>query len=170
MARAADPASLKAEPAPRRPPGSTPRWQHRAERAFSAARPASKNPNHALKELAMQYVEAHGCRIPTIGLGTMTLKEDVCVQAVKTALQIGYHHIDTANFYGNEKENGEGFRQSGVKRDDMFITTKVRENNLTPENFQRSLDQSLSNLQLPYVDLLLIHWNNKDIPFSVSIP
>jgi len=118
----------------------------------------------------MQYVEAHGCRIPTIGLGTMTLKEDVCVQAVKTALQIGYHHIDTANFYGNEKENGEGFRQSGVKRDDMFITTKVRENNLTPENFQRSLDQSLSNLQLPYVDLLLIHWNNKDIPFSVSIP
>lgn len=118
----------------------------------------------------MQYVEAHGCRIPTIGLGTMTLKEDVCVQAVKAALQMGYHHIDTANFYGNEKENGEGFRQSGVKREDMFITTKVRENNLTPENFQKSLDQSLANLQLPYVDLLLIHWNNKDIPFSVSIP
>ncbi|MDP2411886.1 MAG: aldo/keto reductase [Pseudolabrys sp.] len=118
----------------------------------------------------MQYVEAHGCRIPTIGLGTMTLKEDVCVQAVKAALQMGYHHIDTANFYGNEKENGEGFRQSGVKREDMFITTKVRENNLTPENFQKSLDQSLDNLQLPYVDLLLIHWNNKDIPFSVSIP
>ena len=118
----------------------------------------------------MQYVEAHGCRIPTIGLGTMTLKEDVCVQAVKTALQNGYNHIDTANFYGNEKENGEGFRQSGVKREDMFITTKVRENNLTPENFQKSLDQSLANLQLPYVDLLLINWNNKDIPFSVSIP
>ncbi|MGC1467360.1 MAG: aldo/keto reductase [Pseudolabrys sp.] len=115
-------------------------------------------------------VEVHGARIPAIGLGTMTLKEDVCVQAVKTALQVGYHHIDTANFYGNEKENGEGFRASGVRREDMFITTKVRENNLTPDNFARSLDQSLANLQLPYVDLLLIHWNNKDIPFSVSIP
>ena len=52
-----------------------------------------------------------------IGLGTMTLKGDVCVQAVKTALQIGYRHLDTAAFYGNETENGEGLRQSGVKRD-----------------------------------------------------
>jgi 2,5-diketo-D-gluconate reductase B len=118
----------------------------------------------------MQFVEAHGARIPQIGLGTMTLKEDVCVQAVKTALQAGYRHLDTAAFYGNEKENGEGLRASGIKREDVFICTKVRENNLTPENFVKSLDQSLANLQLPYVDLLLIHWNNKDIPFSVSIP
>ena len=118
----------------------------------------------------MQFVEAHGARIPTIGLGTMTLKEDVCVQEVKTALQVGYQHIDTAAFYGNEVENGAGLRASGVKREDVFITTKVRENNLLPENFNKSLDQSLKNLQLPYVDLLLIHWNNKDIPFSVSIP
>ena len=58
----------------------------------------------------MQFVEAHGARIPQIGLGTMTLKGDVCVQAVKTALQIGYRHLDTAAFYGNEKENGEGMR------------------------------------------------------------
>ena len=56
----------------------------------------------------MQFVEAHGCRIPQIGLGTMTLKGDICVQAVKTALQLGYRHIDTAWFYGNEKEVGEG--------------------------------------------------------------
>ena len=61
-------------------------------------------------------------------------------------------------------------RASGVSRDKAFVCTKVRENNLTPENFVKSLDQSLANLQLPYVDLLLIHWNNKDIPFSVSIP
>jgi len=117
----------------------------------------------------MQVVQAHGARIPVIGLGTMTLKDDVCVQAVKTALQVGYRHIDTAAFYGNEKENGEGLRQSGVKREDVLITTKVRENNLLPENFNKSLDQSLANLQLPYVDLLLIHWNNKDIPFKISI-
>jgi diketogulonate reductase-like aldo/keto reductase len=118
----------------------------------------------------MEYVTAHGARIPQIGMGTMTLKEDVCVQAVKTALQVGYTHLDTAAFYGNEKEVGEGLRASGVKRESVFITTKVRENNLLPDLFQKSLDESLAKLQLPYVDLLLIHWNNKDIPFSISIP
>ena len=98
----------------------------------------------------------------------MTLKEDVCVQAVKTALQIGYRHLDTAAFYGNEMENGEGLRQSGVKREDVFICTKVRQSDLMPDNFAKSLDQSLANLKLPYVDLLLIHWNNKDIPLQAS--
>src|ERR1035437_10887340 len=70
------------------------------------------NPFHPrFKEIAMQFVEAHGVRIPQIGLGTMTLKEDVCVQAVKTAIQLGYRHIDTAAFYGNEMENGAGLRE-----------------------------------------------------------
>ena len=117
----------------------------------------------------MQFVEANGARIPQIGLGTMTLKEDVCVQAVKTALQVGYRHLDTAEFYGNEVENGEGLRQSGVKREDVFICTKVRQGDLMPDNFARVIDQSLVKLKLPYVDLLLIHWNNKDIPLKTSI-
>ena len=117
----------------------------------------------------MQFIEAHGARIPQIGLGTMTLKEDVCVQAVKTALQLGYRHLDTAAFYGNEKENGEGLRQSGVKREEVLICTKVRQNDLMPDDFARVVDQSLNNLQLPYVDLLLIHWNNPDIPFKLSV-
>jgi 2,5-diketo-D-gluconate reductase B len=117
----------------------------------------------------MQVVEAHGAPIPMIGLGTMTLKEDVCVQAIKTALQLGYRHLDTAAFYGNEKENGEGLRQSGVKREDVLICTKVRQDDLMPDDFARVVDQSLANLQLPYVDLLLIHWNNKGIPFNLSI-
>jgi len=114
-------------------------------------------------------VQAHGARIPTIGLGTMTLKDDVCVQAVKTALQLGYRHLDTAAFYGNEKENGEGLRRSGIKREDVFVTTKVRQENLAPDDFQRSFDQSLLNLQLPSVDLLLIHWNNPNVPFKLSV-
>jgi 2,5-diketo-D-gluconate reductase B len=146
---------------------SGPGWQRAAKRAFSGSHPLPHS--RPGKEIVMQFVEAHGCRIPQIGLGTMTLKGDICVQAVKTALQLGYRHLDTAAFYGNEVENGEGLRQSGVKREDVLICTKVRENNLLPENFNKSLDQSLVNLKLPYVDLLLIHWNNKDIPFSTSI-
>ena len=117
----------------------------------------------------MQFVEAHGARIPQIGLGTMTLKGDVCVQAVKSALQVGYRHLDTAWFYGNEKEVGEGLRQSGMKRDDVFLCTKVRETHLEPDKFRQSLEESVKNLQLPQVDLLLVHWNNKDIPFKTSI-
>ncbi len=117
----------------------------------------------------MQVVEAHGAKIPAIGLGTMTLKENVCVNAVSTALKMGYRHLDTAWFYKNEKENGEGLRASGVPREQVFICTKVRETHLQPDDFQRSVDESLANLGLPYVDLLLIHWNNPNVPFKVSI-
>jgi diketogulonate reductase-like aldo/keto reductase len=127
-----------------------------------------------MQEYPMQNVEAHdvkvhGASIPMIGLGTMTLKEDVCVQAVKNALQMGYRHIDTAWFYGNEKEVGEGIRQSGVRRDEIFLTTKVRETHLMGDKFRQSLDESLANLKVPQVDLLLIHWNNKDVPLKESI-
>ena len=117
----------------------------------------------------MQVIKAHGARIPAIGLGTMTLKDDVCVQAVKASLQIGYRHLDTAAFYGNETENGEGLRQSGLRREDVFICTKVRQGDLMPDAFAKVLEQSLANLKLPYVDLLLIHWNNPDVPFKLSV-
>jgi 2,5-diketo-D-gluconate reductase B len=149
------------------PAPSGPGWQRRGKRAFSASHPLPHS--RPGKEIVMQVVEAHGCRIPQIGLGTMTLKGDICVQAVKTALQLGYRHIDTAWFYGNEKEVGEGLRQSGVKNEDIILCTKVRETHLEPDKFRQSLDESLANLKLPYVDLLLIHWNNKDIPFKTSI-
>ena len=114
----------------------------------------------------MQFVNAHGARIPQIGLGTMTLKGDICVQAVKTALQLGYRHLDTAAFYGNEEENGEGMRQSGVKREDILLCTKVRQEHLRAGRFRQGDRPKPRQLKLPYVDLLLIHWNNKDIPFK----
>jgi diketogulonate reductase-like aldo/keto reductase len=117
----------------------------------------------------MPVVEAHGARIPTIGLGTMTLKEDICVNAVSAALRMGYRHLDTAAFYGNERENGDGLRASGIRREEVFICTKVRETHLNPDDFARIIDQSLVNLKLPQVDLLLIHWNNPDVPFKVSV-
>src|SRR5262245_33080111 len=90
----------------------------------------------------MNVVEANGEKIPAIELGTMTLKGDVRVGAVKTALQLGYRHIDTAERYGNEAEVGEGLAQglraAGLARDDVFVTTKVYHDKLAAADFQRS--------------------------------
>lgn len=117
----------------------------------------------------MQYVECQGARIPAIGLGTMTLLEDVCVEAVKTALHLGYRSLDTAEKYGNEVWVGEGLAASGVTREDVFLTTKVDLRNLASPDFERSVDESLEKLKVSYVDLLLIHWNNPEVPFADSI-
>jgi diketogulonate reductase-like aldo/keto reductase len=121
----------------------------------------------------MNVVEANGAKIPAIGLGTMTLKGDVCVAAVKTALQLGYRHIDTAERYGNEAEVGEGLAQglraAGLAREDVFLTTKVYQDKLAPADFQRSFDESLQKLKLPWVDLLLIHWPNPKVPLAETL-
>jgi len=117
----------------------------------------------------MQIVEAHGARIPMIGLGTMTLTNDIGVQATKTALEVGYRHLDTAAHYGNEREVGEGLRASGIQREDVFITTKVRPDHAEPEAFAGVVEQSLANLKLPYVDLLLIHWPSKTVPIARTV-
>lgn len=117
----------------------------------------------------MQIVEANGARIPTPGFGTMTLKENVCVDMVSAALRDGYRHLDTAQMYGNEREVGEGMRASGVRREDIFLTTKVWHNRLAPGDLERSVDESLVRLQLPSVDLLLIHWPNAAIPLKDTL-
>jgi diketogulonate reductase-like aldo/keto reductase len=117
----------------------------------------------------MEVIEAHGARIPVIGFGTMTLKEDLCVEMVEAALHLGYRHLDTAQMYGNEREVGSGLRGSGLKREDVFLTTKVWFTRLAPGDFERSVDESLERLQLPWVDLLMIHWPNAQIPLAQSI-
>ena len=99
----------------------------------------------------------------------MTLKGDICVQTVKAALQMGYRHIDTAAHYGNEAENGDGFRASGLKREEVFITTKIRQDDAMPDDFARMVDTSLANLKLPWVDLLLIHWPSKTVPIKLTV-
>lgn len=116
------------------------------------------------------FVDAHGARIPAIGLGTMTLKDDVCVRTVSAALQIGYRHLDTATFYGNEREVGEGLRASGIPREEVFVTTKVRHVDLKPADFERAVENSLALLGLPSVDLLLVHWPSPELPLSAYIP
>src|SRR3954471_1518607 len=121
----------------------------------------------------MNLVEANGARIPAIGLGTLGLKDAVCVDAVNAALRLGYRHIDTAERYGNEAEVGEGLHRglvaAGLKRDDVFVTTKVYHGKLAIADFERSLDESLKKLRLPFVDLLLIHWPNPKVPPVATI-
>lgn len=117
----------------------------------------------------MQVIESHGARIPIVGFGTMTLKEDACIDMVEVALHLGYRHLDTAQNYGNEREVGAGLRRSGIRREDVFLTTKVWFNRLAAGDFERSVDESLARLELPWVDLLLIHWPNAQIPLAESI-
>src|SRR5262249_35526074 len=118
---------------------------------------------------SMDVFETLGARIPILGFGTMTLKEGLCVQLVEAALKLGYCHLDTAQMYGNEREVGSGLRGSGVKREDIFLTTKVWFTRLAAGNFERSVDESLERLALPWVDLLMIHWPNAQVPLAESI-
>ena len=121
----------------------------------------------------MNDINANGAHIPAIGLGTMTLKDAVCIEAVTTALRLGYRHLDTAERYGNEVAVGEGLQQglraAGLKRADVFVTTKVYQDKLTAADFERSVSESLQKLKLSYVDLLLIHWPNPTVPLAESI-
>ncbi|HEY2136706.1 MAG TPA: aldo/keto reductase, partial [Xanthobacteraceae bacterium] len=95
-----------------------------------------------------------------------TLKGDVCVTAVSTALKQGYRHLDTAERYGNETEVGEGLRASGIDRNEVFVTTKVYWDKLAPADFEQSFEESLQKLKLSSVDLLLIHWPNPKVPLA----
>jgi diketogulonate reductase-like aldo/keto reductase len=117
----------------------------------------------------MQVIEAHGARIPVVGLGTMTLKDEVCVELVAAALCQGYRHLDTAQMYGNEREVGAGLRASGLGRDEVFVTTKVWHDRLGAGSFERSVEESLGRLKLAYVDLLLIHWPNPAVPLAETL-
>ena len=121
----------------------------------------------------MNFVEANGAKIPALGLGTMTLQGEVCVEAVRTALRLGYRHLDTAERYGNEAAVGEGLRlglqDAGLAREQVFVTTKVYQDKLAAADFQRSFDDSLAKLKLPWVDLLLIHWPNPAVPLAETL-
>lgn len=100
----------------------------------------------------------NGKRMPLLGLGTYNMFGAVAVNAVSTALETGYRLIDGAQMYGNEKEVGEGIRRSGIPREEIFITTKIDNCNQGYEETLRSYAQSLKDLQVDKVDLLLIHW------------
>src|SRR3954470_15904461 len=117
----------------------------------------------------MIFIEAKGAKIPAIGLGTWELRGRTCARLVEQALRLGYRHIDTAQVYENEREVGEGLRGSGVKRDEVFITTKVWTSHFTPNDLERSVKESLVKLRLTEVDLLLLHWPNLQVPLSETL-
>src|ERR1700738_2600448 len=118
---------------------------------------------------AMQYVEANGAKIPAIGLGTWELSGRACARLVEQAVRLGYRHIDTAQVYENEREVGEGLRASRVKRDEVFVTTKIWTNHFAPNDLERSTKESLTKLRLSEVDLLLLHWPNPHVPLSETL-
>src|SRR6266446_6668786 len=113
-------------------------------------------------------LSAHGADMPAIGFGTSSLGD--CGEIVASALSLGYRHIDTAWKYGTERGVGEGIRASGVPRNEIFLTTKVSHEYLRADDFARSVEQSLKTLGVDFVDLLLVHWPNPEIPLSEPIP
>lgn len=99
-----------------------------------------------------------GNKIPFIGLGTWNLRGKSCIKALHSAFSLGYRHIDTASYYGNEKEVGDAIRTSGIAREEFFVTTKIWPNEFGTNNARRAFDQSKSRLGLEFIDLYLIHW------------
>ena len=99
-----------------------------------------------------------GNRIPQLGFGVFQIPPDDTADAVKTALDIGYRHIDTAEMYQNEKGVGDGIRHAGVDRSEVFVTSKLNNGFHKPDDARRAFDDTLSALGFDYVDLFLIHW------------
>ncbi len=115
-------------------------------------------------------VEANGAKIPLVGLGTWELRGRTCARVVEQALRLGYRHVDTAEMYDNERDVGDGIRASGVKRSDIFVTTKIWPSHFAPRALERATRDCLMRLRLSEVDLLLLHWPNPQIPLSETLP
>lgn len=99
-----------------------------------------------------------GATIPQLGFGVYQIDPDETAGAVRTALEIGYRHIDTAEMYQNEKGVGQGIRDAGIDRGDVFITSKLNNGFHEPDAARKAFDGTLAALGFDYVDLFLIHW------------
>lgn len=107
--------------------------------------------------------------VPGLGLGTWKLTGQTCADRVREALELGYRHIDTAQMYENEEEVGRGMKESDTPREDVFLTTKLWFDELKGPDVAPSTEASLKRLGTDYVDLLLIHWPNEDVPLEETL-
>ena len=112
----------------------------------------------------MEYIRlSNGVEMPTLGYGVFLVSPDECERCVTDALSVGYRMIDTAQAYANEEGVGNAWRKSGIKREDLFLVTKVWISNNGEEKAAKSIDESLHKLQTEYIDLLLIHQAYGDV-------
>ncbi|MEJ2728992.1 MAG: aldo/keto reductase [Deltaproteobacteria bacterium] len=120
--------------------------------------------------LKEKYTLSNGIEIPKLALGTWFISDEDVVQAVKDAAEIGYRHIDTAQAYENERGVGEGIRACGVKREDMFVTTKLAAEVKSYKEAVSSIDESLKKLGLDYIDMMIIHSPKPWVEFHENDP
>jgi 2,5-diketo-D-gluconate reductase B len=106
---------------------------------------------------------------PALGFGTYLLQGANCIKAISSAIEIGYRHIDTAQIYENEAEVGDALNDSGIKRSELFVTTKVWRSELTAQRILDSTKLSLEKLKTDYVDLLLIHWPTPEMNLQLCL-
>ena len=100
---------------------------------------------------------ANGVEIPQLGLGTWFIDDGDVADAVKAAVKLGYRHFDTAQAYGNERGVGEGIRTCGIRRDKLFVVSKVAAEHKTYEEAKKGIDETLSKMGLDYLDMMIIH-------------
>lgn len=117
----------------------------------------------------MEYVELHGERVPKVGLGTWAMRGRACYQAVLGALEMGYRHLDTAQMYANERQVGHAIADSGLRRDELFVVSKVRSSNLGYQDVVDSGHSSREQLGLEQLDLYLVHWPNARFPIEETM-
>jgi 2,5-diketo-D-gluconate reductase B len=117
----------------------------------------------------MQRIGTTGLEMPKLGLGTWRMSGAECQQAVEGALALGYRHIDTAEMYDNEAAIGAALAATDVRRQDIFLTSKVWHDHLAPGALRRALDASLNRLRTDYLDLYLIHWPSASMRLAETL-
>lgn len=123
----------------------------------------------SIPEKNVKNLTIKGESVPALGFGTWQLKGNVCVEGVAHALSLGYRHIDTAQAYDNEEQVGQGIRESGVDRESIFLVTKVHQSGFTHDRVIETTEESLRKLGTDFVDLLLMHWPNPDVPLRETL-
>jgi len=123
----------------------------------------------AEQEFTMQYVDAHGARIPALGFGVFRMSDAEVEAVVPAALEAGFRHFDTAQIYENEAALGRALALAGAQRDELFLTTKVWVSNYSETRFAASVEESLEKLGTDHVDLLLAHWPGDQVSVAKQV-